>query len=123
MSVLYARSLSAVALTLFASLSVAHAASDDMSHALKHDMSHEMSMTQPAASDIYHGQGVVKKVTQHTISIAHQPIPALNWPAMTMTFSLPAEGTLPVVNVGEEIAFSFSQQADGYQLASVTPTK
>lgn len=117
MSIFSARFFAAVALPVFAFFNVTYAAS--------HEMSHEMSMpmAQPMSVEIYHGHGVVKKVTPDSISIAHKPIPALNWPAMTMTFSLPEAGTLPEVNAGETVDFTFSQQAEGYKLASVTPTK
>lgn len=115
MSIISVRSLTAVALSIFAFFTVAHATSTDMSH--------DMPMAQQMAAEVYHGQGVVKKASANSISIAHLPIAALNWPAMTMTFSLPEASSLPVVKVGDTIDFTFSQQAEGYQLASVTPTK
>ncbi len=85
-----------------------------------HDLSahHET----PAAG-VYQSHGVVKKVAADSLSIAHNPIPALNWPAMTMTFSLPAEGMLPHLKAGDTVDFTFSEQGEGYQLTSVTPTK
>ena len=119
MSIFSARSLSAIALSVFAFITVAHAASTEMSH----DMAMSMPMENHMAAEIYHGQGIVKKTTADSISIAHKPITALNWPAMTMTFSLPESGSLPVVKAGDAVDFTFSQQAEGYQLASVTPTK
>ncbi|RPH26876.1 hypothetical protein EHN07_11480 [Buttiauxella warmboldiae] len=121
MSVFSARLLSAAALSVLAFFTVAHAASDAMSHEMKHGASHEMSM--PMAAEIYHGHGVIKKVSNDSLSIAHQPVAALNWPAMTMTFRLPETGALPVVNVGDTVDFTFSQQAEGYRLDSVTPAK
>lgn len=115
MSIFCARSLTAVALSVLTFLTVAQAA--------PHQMPHEMSMAHPMAAEVYHGHGVVKKVTDHSVSIAHLPVAALSWPAMTMTFSLPSVGTLPVVKAGETVDFTFSQQAEGYQLTSVIPTK
>ncbi len=108
MSVFFARILAAIAL----SVSVANAATHDMT------MHHAM----PAAG-VYQSHGVVKKVAADALSIAHKPVPALNWPAMTMTFSLPAKGTLPQLKAGDTVDFTFSQQGEGYQLTSVTPTK
>lgn len=115
MPAISARFFTAVALSVSAFFTVAHAAS--------HDMTHEMSMAQSMAAEVYHGHGVVKKVTDDSISIAHKPIAALNWPAMTMTFSLPEAGALPVVKAGETVDFTFSQQSEGYKITSVTPTK
>lgn len=125
MSIFSARSITAALLTLFAFFTVAHASSDDMSQVMKHEMSHEiaMPMAQSMAAEVYQGHGVVKKITANSISIAHQPIAALNWPAMTMTFSLPEAGVLPVVKVGDTVDFTFSQHSEGYKIASVTPTK
>jgi Cu(I)/Ag(I) efflux system protein CusF len=40
-----------------------------------------------------------------------------------MTFRLPSDGGLPPLKAGDKVDFSFSQQADGYSLISVTPTK
>ncbi|NIY47424.1 copper-binding protein [Cedecea colo] len=108
MPVIFARILAAIAL----SASVANAATHDMA------MPHEM----PAA-EVYQSHGVVKKVAADSLSIAHKPVPALNWPAMTMTFSLPAKGILPQLKAGDTVDFTFSQQGDGYRLTSVTPTK
>ncbi|MCT4700691.1 copper-binding protein [Enterobacteriaceae bacterium H20N1] len=108
MSTILARLFAAIAL----SASVANAAAHDMS------LHHEM----PAA-EVYQSHGVIKKVAADSLSIAHKPVPALSWPAMTMTFSLPAQGTLPPLKAGDTVDFTFSQQADGYQLTSVTPTK
>jgi Cu(I)/Ag(I) efflux system protein CusF len=117
MTIFSVRSLTAAALSIFAFFTVAHAASTDMSHEMS------MPMAQHMTTEIYHGHGVVKKVTNDSISIAHLPVSALNWPAMTMTFSLPDAGGLPVVKAGDTVDFTFSQQADGYTLASVTPIK
>lgn len=121
MSIFCARSLTAVALSVLTFLSVVQAAPHQMPHEMSHEMS--MPMPQPMAAEVYHGHGVVKKVTDHSVSIAHLPVATLSWPAMTMTFSLPSVGTLPVVKAGETVDFTFSQQAEGYQLTSVTPTK
>ncbi|HEY3984533.1 copper-binding protein [Cedecea sp.] len=84
-----------------------------------------MSMSSDAtpSSKVYKTEGVVKKITADTVSISHHPVTELGWPAMTMTFTLPKEGTLPTLTVGEKIAFSFAQHAAGYQLVSATPLK
>ncbi|HEY1846457.1 MAG TPA: copper-binding protein [Buttiauxella sp.] len=109
MSVIFARMFAVLALS---AVSAAFAAPHDMS------VHHEMS-----AAGVYQSQGVVKKVAVGTVSIAHHPVPALNWPAMTMTFRLPSDGDLPPLKAGDKVDFSFSQQADGYSVVSVTPTK
>ena len=47
-----------------------------------------------ASSSGYHAVGVVKQldVTAGTVTIAHQAIAGLGWPAMTMSFSVKDKG-------------------------------
>lgn len=88
-------------------------------------MSDMQGMSMPAkaapATTVYHTEGVVKKLTADTVSIAHHPVAGLGWPAMTMTFSLPKDGSVPALSVGEKISFTFAQHEQGYQLVSATP--
>ena len=53
------------------------------------------------------GKGVVKAVDAKagTVTIAHDPIPALKWPAMTMKFKVESAGLLNGVAVGKKIHF------------------
>ncbi|SKD03112.1 membrane fusion protein, Cu(I)/Ag(I) efflux system [Burkholderia sp. YR290] len=74
-----------------------------------------------AAAQTYETTGKVEKVTPQDITFSHQPIPALNWPAMTMSFSKPAPTAFPDVKAGQTVHFVFSQSGDGYQLQKVEP--
>jgi Cu(I)/Ag(I) efflux system membrane fusion protein len=74
-----------------------------------------------AAPQTYETTGKVEKVTPQDITFSHQPIPALNWPAMTMSFSKPAPTAFPDVKAGQTVHFVFSQSGDGYQLQKVEP--
>ncbi|AZI89797.1 copper-binding protein [Kosakonia sp. CCTCC M2018092] len=86
-------------------------------YAQTHDMAHHHAM--PA--QVYQSQGTIKKITPQAISIAHQAIPALNWPPMTMQFMVAPEHPLAQVKVGDKISFSFSQSDRGYTLIALTP--
>jgi len=86
-------------------------------YAQTHDMAHHHAM--PA--QVYQSQGSVKKITPQAISIAHQAIPALNWPPMAMQFMVAPEHPLAQVKVGDKISFSFSQSDRGYTLIALTP--
>ena len=46
------------------------------------------------------------------ITIAHHPVPALGWPAMTMTFKSSAQ-QLKGIKAGDQVDFEFSVQSDG----------
>lgn len=75
-----------------------------------------MSTEQP----VWQSEGVVKKITDRQITIAHQAIGALNWPPMTMAFDRPAQQET-AVQPGERVTFSFTQTDSGYQLVRITP--
>ena len=53
------------------------------------------------------GQGTVKAIDAKagTITIAHGPMPALKWPAMTMKFKVEKAAILKGVTVGKKIHF------------------
>lgn len=53
--------------------------------------------------------GIVKAVdpTAKTITIAHKPVPELQWPAMTMTFQAP-DADLSAIKQGDEVSFEFT---------------
>ena len=54
-----------------------------------------------------HGVGVVRSVDAKagTVTIAHEPIPALNWPAMTMSFKVTQPEMLEHVSAGKKVEF------------------
>ena len=66
----------------------------------------------------YSGAGKVTAVAGDQVSIAHGPIQGIGWPAMMMSFTAPA-GMANGVKVGDQVLFSFRQQAGGYQLTSL----
>ncbi len=56
----------------------------------------------------YAGTGILKEVGSGRIKIAHDPIAALHWPAMTMWFT--AQGPLPKnLKVGDNVRFELQQ--------------
>ena len=85
----------------------------------------DMAMQDPAARTAVeiHSQGVVKSWDERKVSIAHQAIPALNWPPMTMSFQLPSSPLLTALPVGTAVDFSFLPVDGGYQLVAVAATR
>jgi Cu/Ag efflux protein CusF len=53
------------------------------------------------------GEGVVKGVNaeERKLQIAHGPIPALQWPAMTMAFSVAPEIDISGIKPGSQVKF------------------
>ncbi|MFM0339918.1 efflux RND transporter periplasmic adaptor subunit [Paraburkholderia fungorum] len=75
------------------------------------------------AARTYETIGKVENVTPQDITFSHQPVQALNWPAMTMSFSKPAPNAFPDVKAGQTVHFVFRQSGDGYQLTKVEPAR
>jgi Cu(I)/Ag(I) efflux system membrane fusion protein len=65
-----------------------------------------------AAAKTYHANGKVEEASHGELMISHEPIPELQWPAMTMAFAVPRE--LPVnARAGDKVAFDFRATDDG----------
>lgn len=76
--------------------------------------------TAPAAVPTVEATGVVKKVDAKagTAIVDHDPIRALNWPAMTMTFKVPDKAVLDQLKAGKKIRFQLS---GGQTITAVQP--
>ena len=85
----------------------------------------DMAMQDPAARTAVeiHSQGVVKSWDERKVSIAHQAIPALSWPPMTMSFLLPSSPSFAILPVGTEVDFSFLPIDGGYQLIAIATAR
>lgn len=53
-----------------------------------------------------------------TITISHGPVPAVNWPAMTMAFEAD-EATRRDVSVGDNVSFEFRPVDGGARITSI----
>lgn len=75
-----------------------------------------------ADSSAAHGtSGVVKSVNveKGTVSIAHAPVPELNWPAMTMNFSATDRRLLQNLEPGAKVEFEFVREGSRYVITSI----
>ena len=61
------------------------------------------------------GSGILNSVDAAAgkVNLSHEPIPELNWPAMTMDFALDQGVTLPVVEAGQAVRFRLRQTDAG----------
>lgn len=104
---------------LFGAISVVFSASLQ-AEAHQHDA---MNAASNAASEqIIHGKGVVKAVdlTNKKITISHDAIPAIGWPAMTMRFTFTnADESISALKPGSQVDFSFVQQGNISLLKSI----
>ncbi len=108
---------------LSAPLLLAACGSGDESEQME-DMSaegHDMSMMETeTATKMATGLGVVTAIDSEsgTITIDHEPVPALEWPEMVMAFEA-NEQIRREVAVGDEISFEFNSGSEGNVITSV----
>jgi len=57
--------------------------------------------------------GHVESIGADGVTISHQPVPAIGWPAMTMTFRVEQPALLRGVKTGDRVRFAFDQPAAG----------
>lgn len=71
--------------------------------------------TAPSVSYVINARGVVQAIDlkNKKITIAHEAIPSIGWPAMTMrfTFTTP-DDSIHALKVGSSVSFSFIQQGN-----------
>lgn len=85
------------------------------------DMKPMVMKKNSATSETHKGTGVVKSVDGQngTITINHEPIPSMNWSAMTMTLNARDKKLLHGVKAGQKVDFEFVQEGSKYVLTSV----
>lgn len=75
----------------------------------------------PASVATHTASGTVKKAdpTKGVISFAHDPIPTLGWPAMTMNFSVKDKALFSKLAVGKRVNIEFQQQGSDNVVTAV----
>lgn len=79
-----------------------------------------MHATQPADAQ---GVGVVKAIDANkgTITLQHEAIAAIGWPAMTMAFKMASPGLLKQVKVGDKVQFTLRPAGMASTVTSIKP--
>ena len=90
--------------------------------ALADDMA-GMAMSGAPAAKHGKGVGVIKAIDAKagTLTIQHGPIPAVSWPAMTMTFKAKPAKLLTGLKVGETIGFDTTVRGMAADVTAVRP--
>lgn len=80
-----------------------------------HRMDEPAKKTQ-AAEQTHRAAGVVKSVNadKGTVTIAHEPVESLKWPAMTMAFKPKDRTLLGNLKPGQKVEFNFVKQGHDY---------
>lgn len=75
------------------------------------------------AGQEYSAQGKVAAVRDSSITIAHEPVPALQWPAMSMEFGLTKPDTAKGVKPGDAVSIRFVERNGKYVVTQLTKAK
>ncbi|HNQ05031.1 MAG TPA: efflux RND transporter periplasmic adaptor subunit [Thiobacillaceae bacterium] len=69
----------------------------------------------------WRGSGRITAVNaaEGLLEMAHAPIPAIDWPAMTMPFDVASAGLLEGLKVGQEVDFDLARRGDGYVVVAI----
>ncbi|MDR7232618.1 Cu(I)/Ag(I) efflux system membrane fusion protein [Caulobacter sp. BE264] len=78
-----------------------------------------MKLAPTAAKPLLQAKGRVEEITADTITLSHGPVPAIGWPAMTMTFKLDPPSLARGLKAGDQAAFGFEQRPDGPAVRSL----
>jgi Cu(I)/Ag(I) efflux system membrane fusion protein len=70
---------------------------------------------------LYETRGRVEALTGDHITFSHEPVPAIGWPAMTMTFKLAEPGLAKGLKVGDRAAFGFEQTPSEPVVRAIKP--
>jgi len=83
----------------------------------------EVSSPSPAAekSGLYTTSGVVQSVDQAAgkAVITHEPVPALNWPTMTMGFTFEDASLLEGLKAGDKVRLDFYNQGNASVIVDI----
>ena len=76
-----------------------------------------------AQGDTVSATGTIKKVdaAKRIVNLSHGPIPAVNWPAMTMDFAVAPEVDLSALKPGQQVEFKMKGSGMTYTITEVKP--
>lgn len=74
----------------------------------------------PAARAVHSAQGKIEAIAEDEITLSHDPVATLQWPAMTMGFQAPDGGLPAALKVGDTVQFEFRETEDGaYKITGI----
>jgi Cu(I)/Ag(I) efflux system periplasmic protein CusF len=63
--------------------------------------------------------GVVTKMEKDKVTIRHEPVASLNWPPMTMAFTVKDKALMDKMKNGQKVDFEFVQEGRDYVVTGV----
>ncbi|MCY1167948.1 efflux transporter, RND family, MFP subunit [compost metagenome] len=75
----------------------------------------------PAATGtLYETVGKIEQITANSVTLSHEPVPAIGWPAMTMTVQLPDPKIPRGLKTGDRVRFGFDRPPAGPTIRRMT---
>ena len=76
----------------------------------------DMGTNKKAAATTHQGVGVVNDINAATgvVTLVHEPIKSLNWPAMTMGFKVKDKSVIGKIKPGDKVEFTLVQVGKEY---------
>ncbi len=62
---------------------------------------------------LYETTGTIEALKPDSVTLSHEPVPAIGWPPMTMTFALPDPGVARGFRTGDRVRFGFDRPPAG----------
>jgi len=75
----------------------------------------------PPAEAEYRVRGVVVDIEADSLTLDHEPVPALKWPAMTMPFKLADKKLAEGLKKSQVVDFSFVKRGDDHVITRLSP--
>jgi Cu(I)/Ag(I) efflux system periplasmic protein CusF len=109
-----------VALFTLAAAGAASAQSGGMKGMEMKDMPMKgMDMKKDAKGSVHKATGVVTKVDKDKVTIKHEPVQSMNWPAMTMAFNVKDKALMGKLAKDKKVDFEFKQEGKDYVVTAV----
>lgn len=105
-------------------VTVAQSQTRPQSHAQSHDPGRGHSAMTHAPGEVP-GHGTIEAIDpgRRRVTLAHDPMPEIGWPAMTMVFAVPANTDLLKFKPGHHVDFMLRKGASGsYDLIDIRPS-
>lgn len=84
------------------------------------------AITEPAAEapsetgSTHTATGTIDNIEGNQVTISHEPIGTLNWPAMTMPFTISDPALLNGVQAGDRVSFVFNKADETSVITSIS---
>lgn len=87
-----------------------------------------MNMQQDMSTEnmqMHKGHGVVNKINARAgkLNISHEAIASMNWPKMTMDFTVENKADLEAIKPGMAVDFELTQKGKSYRITHIQPAK